>query len=99
MPVPSTSRPYSLCAGPSAIAQGCLGLGMYFYTIKWLCALALLLSVVYMYPLVDNLGTQGWAARYTLQLGSGVRRHLRCIEEGGGYGGYGGCLGTLYPLK
>ncbi|KFM26464.1 hypothetical protein F751_2682 [Auxenochlorella protothecoides] len=79
VPVPSTSRPYSLCAGPSAIAQGCLGLGMYFYTIKWLCALALLLSVVYMYPLVDNLGTQGWAARYTLQLGSGAMSYS-CLK-------------------
>lgn len=39
---------------------------MYFLMMRWLIGLALVLTLIYIYPLVDNLRSRGWTADYQL---------------------------------
>lgn len=41
---------------------------MYFEAVKWLIALILVLCIVYVYPLVENIQSDGWAKAYVLTL-------------------------------
>lgn len=66
VPLPKTSRPFSLSATPNSIAEVCTGLGVYLASLQAAVLLALLLSLCAIYPLVDNLNTQRWPGHYTL---------------------------------
>lgn len=66
VPLPNTSRPFSIFASPKSIAEVCTGLGVYLASLKSAILLACLLSVCAIYPIVDNLHTQRWADNYNL---------------------------------
>lgn len=66
VPLPSTRRPFSLFASPFSIAEVCTGLGVYLASLQAAVLLALMLSVLCIYPLVDDIKTQRWAQDYTL---------------------------------
>lgn len=66
VPLPNTSRPFSIFASPSAIAEVCTGLGVYLASLQAAIILACLLSICAIYPLVDNMNTQRWADSYQL---------------------------------
>jgi hypothetical protein len=66
VPLPRTSRPFSLFAPPASIAEVCAGLGVYLSSLQAAVVLALLLSVCSIYPLANNLTTQRWARQYAL---------------------------------
>ncbi|GAB4814122.1 hypothetical protein N2152v2_001168 [Parachlorella kessleri] len=69
VPVPSTGRPFSIWASPMKIGEACAGLGIHFASVKAFVVVALLLSIVATYPLVNDLNTKEWDGAYRLVLG------------------------------
>ena len=72
VPLPNTRRPFSLFASPFSIAEVCTGLGVYLASLQATVLLALMLSLVCIYPLVDNVKNQRWASEYSLLTGVSI---------------------------
>lgn len=72
VPVDSTARPYGLWASPRDIAVASRGLGVYFTTVRSMLWLALLLTTLAIYPMVDNAASNGWSRSYVLVAGNGT---------------------------
>lgn len=64
--VADTALPFSMWASPAAIGEACTGLGVLFTTLKWMAWLALVLSVLGIYPLAGNVANQQWGDTYAL---------------------------------
>jgi len=79
VPLPKTSRPFSLSATPNSIAEVCTGLGVYLASLQAAVLLALLLSLCAIYPLVNNLNTQRWSGHYTLHNEGAVSGSFSCF--------------------
>jgi hypothetical protein len=69
VPLPNTRRPFSLFASPFSIAEVCTGLGVYLASLQATVLLVLMLSVLCIYPVVDNVKSQRWAEDYSLLTG------------------------------
>jgi len=69
VPLPTTRRPFSLSASPFSIAEVCTGLGVYLASLQATVLLVLMLSVLCIYPLVNNVKSQRWAEEYSLSTG------------------------------
>jgi hypothetical protein len=69
VPLPKTRRPFSLFASPFSIAEVCTGLGVYLASLQATVLLVLMLSVLCIYPVVDNVKSQRWAEEYSLLIG------------------------------
>lgn len=69
VPLPKTRRPFSVFASPLSVAEVCTGLGVYLASLQAAVILAFLLSLVCIYPLVNNIKSQRWADEYSLLTG------------------------------
>jgi hypothetical protein len=74
VPLPNTRRPFSLFASPFSVAEVCTGLGVYLASLQATVLLVLMLSVLCIYPLVDNVKSQRWAEEYSLLTGVSLKR-------------------------
>ena len=69
VPLPNTRRPFSYFASPFSIAEVCTGLGVYLASLQATVLLVFMLSLLCIYPLVDNVKSQRWAEEYSLMTG------------------------------
>jgi hypothetical protein len=82
VPLPNTRRPFSLFASPFSIAEVCTGMGVYFASLQATVLLVFMLSVLCIYPLVDNVKSQRWADGYSLLTGvSRIGGELRTLSK------------------
>ncbi|KAK9808616.1 hypothetical protein WJX72_000561 [[Myrmecia] bisecta] len=66
LPIGGTQRAFQLTASPRQIGQESVGLGVYFTSIILFALLALALSILAIYPIVDNYRQTGYAKYYTV---------------------------------
>jgi len=68
VPLQNTARRFSYFASPFQVAEVCTGLGVYLVSLRAAILLAVMLSILMIYPLVENIKTQNWSDVYYLYL-------------------------------
>ena len=66
VPLQNTARRFSYFASPFQVAEVCTGLGVYLVSLRAAILLAIMLSILMIYPLVENIKTQNWSDVYYL---------------------------------
>lgn len=65
LPIPGTQRRFKLSANPRQIGQESVGLGVYLTSVIMYMGILLVLTLLTIYPTVDNSQQKGYAEKYT----------------------------------